>query len=127
MGQVVAVRPGDRVPVDGAVVAGASLVDQANLTGESRPVSKSALAQDEVFAGTVNCGGGYLEVECTKVSSDSTVAKMVALVEQAHMQSSPTEQRVKKVARWQQFGAANELVKRAIEKPREGWEVLTSR
>ncbi len=76
------------------------MIDQANLTGESRPVRKSAEAEDEVYAGTVNCGGGYLEVLCSKVSSDSTVAKMVALVEQAHLESSPTEQRVKKVAKY---------------------------
>ena len=100
VGQVVMVRPGDRMPIDGVVVSGASLVDQANLTGESRPVRKSVGGDVAVFAGTVNCGSGCLLVECSKLCEDSTVTKMVALVEQAHMQSSRTEQRVKLVARY---------------------------
>ena len=57
-------------------------IHQANLTGESKPVSKNAKRHDLVYAGTINCGGGYLEIVCHKVSRDSAVAKMVALVEQ---------------------------------------------
>ena len=98
VGDMVLVRPGDRVPVDGRVVAGSSGVNQANLTGEATPVVKSpGLA---VFSGTLNAGGGSLEVRCEQVSADSAAARMVALVEDAQLQTSRTEQRVKRVAAW---------------------------
>ncbi len=81
VGQIVTVRPGSRVPLDGVVAGGESAVDEAPVTGESEPVLKGVGAT--VFAGSVN-GDGGLEVEVTRVSSDSTVARIVHLVERAH-------------------------------------------
>ncbi len=87
-GDVVIVRPGERIPVDGEVVDGESPVDQSPVTGESLPVEKDAGA--EVFAGTVN-GEGALEVRVTKLAKDSTLARVVQMVEEAQTQKSPTQ------------------------------------
>ena len=87
-GDVVIVRPGDRVPVDGVVVRGESSVDESPLTGESLPVDKQP--GDQVFAGTVN-GAGTLEVEVTKRAKDTTLARVIQLVEEAQTQKSPTQ------------------------------------
>ncbi len=87
VGDLVAIRPGDRVPVDGRVRKGTSLVNESSLTGEARGVPKAPGAR--VFAGTVNADG-YLEVEATAESADSTVAKLADLIEQAQMQVSCT-------------------------------------
>ncbi|MCC6163917.1 MAG: cadmium-translocating P-type ATPase [Acidobacteria bacterium] len=80
-GQHVVVTPGGRLPLDGRVLEGESAVNQAPVTGESIPVPKSP--GDVVYAGTVN-GEGVLVVEVTRVSSDSTVARIVHQVERAH-------------------------------------------
>ena len=82
------VRPGERMPLDGVVLEGASAVDQAPITGESVPVDKSA--GDEVFAGTVN-GHGALVVRVTKSATDSTLARMVRLVTEAQAAKAPSE------------------------------------
>jgi Zn2+/Cd2+-exporting ATPase len=82
------VRPGERVPLDGVVLEGASSVDQALLTGESLPVDKGV--GDEVFAGTVN-GHGALVVRATKAATDSTLARMVRLVTEAQATKAPSE------------------------------------
>ena len=76
-GTIVSVRPGEKIPLDGRVVSGGSTVDESNLTGESRPVSKAA--GDGVSAGTVNSGGGFLSVRTTALSVDSSVARLIAL------------------------------------------------
>jgi Cd2+/Zn2+-exporting ATPase len=93
---VVIVRPGVRVPVDGAVLAGQSGVDQAPVTGESMPVDKNP--SDIVFAGSVN-GEGALEVKVTKLAKDSTLARVMKMVEEAQTQKSPTQQTVEKFER----------------------------
>ncbi|WP_146098977.1 heavy metal translocating P-type ATPase [Nocardia nova] len=80
VGDVILVRPGDRIAADGTVVAGASEVDQATITGEPMPVDKSP--GDEVFAGTSN-GTGVLRVRVGRRAEDSVVARIAALVEQA--------------------------------------------
>ncbi len=80
VGDVVLVRPGEKIPVDGVVVRGASAVDEAAVTGESVPAEKSAGA--DVFAGTLNTYGA-LEVRTTKLAAESTIAKIVQLVEEA--------------------------------------------
>ena len=98
IGDLVAVRPGDRVPVDGRVVSGASAVDESNLTGESRPIAKQV--GDQVLAGTINTGGGFLQVEAEALASDSAVAKLIHLVEQAQTQRSRTEKLVEVIAKW---------------------------
>lgn len=90
------VKPGERIPLDGMVVAGTSHVNQAPITGESIPVDKKA--GDMVFAGTVN-GNGALEVETTKAADDTTVAHIVRMVEEAQTRRSPSEQWVERFAR----------------------------
>lgn len=96
LNDVVIVRPGARFPVDGIVLTGQSTVNQAPVTGESIPVDKSV--GDTVFAGTVN-GEGALEVKVTKLSKDSTLARVMSMVEEAQMQKSPTQQTVEKFSR----------------------------
>jgi Cd2+/Zn2+-exporting ATPase len=86
---VVVVRPGDRIPVDGVVRLGASSVDQAAITGESVPLPKSL--GDEVFAGTINQEAA-LEVTVTHLAQDTTLARVMQLVAEAQSQQSPTQQ-----------------------------------
>ncbi|MBI5293274.1 MAG: cadmium-translocating P-type ATPase [Chloroflexi bacterium] len=93
---VVIVRPGVRAPVDGAVLAGQSGVDQSPVTGESLPVDKTA--GDQVFAGSVN-GEGALEVKVTRLAKDSTLSRVMKMVEEAQTQKSPTQQTVEKFER----------------------------
>ena len=88
VGQTVIVRPGDRLPVDGQITAGRSAVDQSPITGESVPVEKEV--GEGVFAGTIN-GDGALEVEVTKLSSDSTISRVLKMVEEAQSQKSPSQ------------------------------------
>ena len=87
-GDVVLVKPGERLPADGRVVEGSSAVDQATITGESVPVDKAV--GDEVFAATVN-GHGAIGVEVTRAASASTVARMIDLVTEARAQRSPSQ------------------------------------
>lgn len=89
LGDVVLVRPGERLPVDGMVVQGSSTVDQSPITGESVPVHKHK--GDEVFAGTIN-GGGALEIEMTKSAAESTLSKIIKLVAEAREDATPTQQ-----------------------------------
>ncbi|TEU08547.1 MAG: HAD family hydrolase, partial [Anaerolineales bacterium] len=81
--------PGQRIPVDGSGVEGQSTVDQSPITGESVPVEKSKGI--EVFAGTVN-GEGALDIEVTRLAQDTTLARVVKMVEEAQTQKSPTQQ-----------------------------------
>jgi Cd2+/Zn2+-exporting ATPase len=85
---VVIVHPGEKIPADAVVITGASAVDQAAITGESIPVEK--VAGDEIFAGTLN-GNGALEARVTKLSTESTLARIVKLVESAREQKSKLE------------------------------------
>ena len=86
---VVVVRPGDRIPVDGVVAGGQSSVNQAPVTGESVPVDKGE--GDEVFAGTVN-GEGALKVRTTRAVGDRTLDRVIRLVEDAQTSKAPTQQ-----------------------------------
>ncbi|MFV1985973.1 MAG: heavy metal translocating P-type ATPase [Gemmatimonadota bacterium] len=88
-GDVVLVRPAERVPVDGTVREGFSAVNQAPITGESVPVEKAP--GDEVFAGSVN-GDGSLEVVTTGTVGDRTLDRVIRLVEEAQTQKAPTQQ-----------------------------------
>ena len=96
VGSVFVVRPGERIPLDGEVVAGESHVDQAPITGESVPVPKRP--GDEVFAATVN-GSGALEVRSTREAGETTLARIIRLVEEAQARRSPSERWVDRFAR----------------------------
>ncbi len=87
-GDVVIVRPGESIPVDGLVSEGTSHLDESSLTGESMPVEKGPGAQ--VFAGTVNQSGG-LEITVSRKAEDSTLARMVKLVAEAQAEKSGTQ------------------------------------
>lgn len=90
------VKPGERIPLDGRVVAGVSHVNQAPITGESLPASKQP--DSEVFAGTIN-GDGALEIECTKTAGDTVLAHIIRLVEEAQSRRARAEQWVDRFAR----------------------------
>jgi Cd2+/Zn2+-exporting ATPase len=96
VGTVVVVRPGDKIPLDGRVEAGESHVNQAPVTGESLPVEKRA--GDEVFAGTIN-GRGSLDLRVTRLRGDSTLARIIDLVERAQAQRAPSQTFVERFAR----------------------------
>jgi Cd2+/Zn2+-exporting ATPase len=95
LGDVVVVRPGERIPVDAVVFAGESDVNQAPVTGESFPADKRA--GDEVFAGSIN-GLGALELTATRLASDSTIARIIHLVEEAQSQRAPIQRFVDRFA-----------------------------
>ncbi|MFZ0121272.1 MAG: heavy metal translocating P-type ATPase [Pseudonocardiaceae bacterium] len=88
VGDVILVRPGERIGADGEVLDGASDVDQATITGEALPVAKAV--GDEVFAGTSN-GGGVLRVRVSRPAQETVVARIVAMVEQASATKATTQ------------------------------------
>lgn len=90
------VPAGERIPLDGRVTEGASAVNQAPITGESVPVEKQPGA--EVFAGTIN-GDGTLTIRATKTVEDTTLARIIHMVEEAHAHRAPSEQWVERFAR----------------------------
>lgn len=95
VGDRVVVRPGEKIPMDGVVREGDSAINQAPITGESVPVDKSR--DDEVYAGTIN-EEGYLEVEVTSESGDTTLSRIVDLVEDAQSNKTEREQFVERFA-----------------------------
>ncbi len=95
IGDIILIKPGNRIPLDGRVIAGSSLVDQAPITGESLPVSKSE--GDEVYAGSLN-QQGVLEVKVDRPYQDSTIAKIIHLIEEAQSQRAPIQRFVEKFA-----------------------------
>jgi Cd2+/Zn2+-exporting ATPase len=96
VGSHIVVRPGDKIPLDGSVVAGQSEVNQAPITGESVPVAVQA--GTEVYAGTIN-GEGALEIQTTKAAQDTTLARIIRMVGSAQSRRAPSEQWVEKFAR----------------------------
>lgn len=96
VGDRIVVKPGERVPMDGLVVAGTSAVNQAPITGESQPVSKTAGAN--LFAGTIN-GAGTLEVEVTHLAADNTISRIIQMVEAAQEKRAPAQRFVDRFAR----------------------------
>ncbi|BDC49154.1 copper-translocating P-type ATPase [Bryobacterales bacterium F-183] len=95
-GSVVRVKPGERIPFDGKVAAGASGVNEALITGEATPVFKQS--GDRVLAGTINTDG-LLEIRTTTQSADTTLARIVRLVEESQQQRAPSEQFVERFSR----------------------------
>jgi Zn2+/Cd2+-exporting ATPase len=96
VGETIIVKPGERIPIDGRIAVGESEVNQAPITGESLPVDRRA--GDEVFAGTIN-GHGALEVHVTKLRRDTTMARIINLVEVAQAQRAPSQSFVERFAR----------------------------
>ncbi|WP_031405187.1 heavy metal translocating P-type ATPase [Geobacillus vulcani] len=88
LGEVMIVKPGAKIPLDGVVVSGASTVNEAAMTGESVPSEKTV--GDAVFAGTLN-GEGFLEVKVTKRADETMLAKMIDLVEEAQAERAPSQ------------------------------------
>ena len=97
LGDVVVVRPGTRIPIDGRILSGSSSINEAPVTGESLPVDKSI--EDKVYAGSLN-GEGALEVQVTRLAKDSTLARISQMVEQAQAGKSPTQLSADRFMRW---------------------------
>jgi Zn2+/Cd2+-exporting ATPase len=96
VGDIVVVKPGEKIPLDGRVAAGESHVNQAPVTGESLPAEKRI--DDEVFAGTIN-GRGALDVRVTRLRGDSTLARIIDMVERAQAARAPSQTFVERFAR----------------------------
>lgn len=97
IGSIIVVKPGERIPLDGVVVEGESLIDTAALTGESVP--RKASVNDEIYSGCVN-GSGTLKVRTTKEFDDSTVAKILELVENASSKKAKVENFITRFAKY---------------------------
>lgn len=97
VGAVIVVKPGERIPLDGTVISGESMIDTSALTGEAVP--RRAKAGDEVISGCVN-GSGLLRVEVTKEFDDSTVARILELVENASSKKAPVENFITRFSRY---------------------------
>lgn len=97
VGATVLMRPGEKIPLDGVVSKGVTTVNQAPITGESAPVSKAP--GEEVFAGAVNNEGAF-EFRVTKAAKDTTLARIIHLVQDAQSRRAPSEQWVEKFARY---------------------------
>lgn len=96
-GDIVLVRPGDRIPVDGEIVQGASAIDQSPITGESVPVAKQS--GDAVFAGSINLEAA-LDIKTTALARDNTLSRVLQLVQEAQSQQSPTQQFTQRFTSW---------------------------
>jgi Cd2+/Zn2+-exporting ATPase len=97
LADLVLVRPGKRIPVDGLIEAGSSSIDESPITGESLPVDKRE--KDKVFAGTIN-GQGALEIRVTRLARDTTLSRVMQMVEQAQAGKSPSQQTTERFMGW---------------------------
>jgi Zn2+/Cd2+-exporting ATPase len=97
VGDTIIIKPGEKIPLDGRVSGGESHVNQAPVTGESLPIDKGP--GDDVFAGTIN-GRGALEVIVTRPRRDTTLARIIHLVERAQAERAPSQAFVDRFARW---------------------------
>ncbi len=97
VGDILLIKPGERIPMDAQVLSGHSGVNQAPITGESAPVAKSA--GDAVYAGTLN-GEGLLTVRVTRLAHDNTISRIIQLVEEAQSQRAPTQRQIDRFAHY---------------------------
>jgi len=97
IGETVQVKSGQKVPLDGIVTSGSSAIDQAPITGESMPIEKQV--GDTVFAGTIN-GEGSLEIQTTKVAGDTTIARIIKMVEESQEKKAPVQRFVDVFAKY---------------------------
>lgn len=118
VGDIAVVRPADRIAVDGKIIQGRSSVDQSPITGESVPVEK--VVGEPVFAGSIN-GDGSLEVEVTKLASDTTMSRVIKMVEEAQGQKSPTQTFTDKFERILVPAVLLTVVAAAVVPPLLGW------
>lgn len=95
IGDIIIVKPGDIIPLDGEIIQGSSFVDEATITGEPMPKTKEI--KDQVYAGTQNMDG-YLEVKVTKIAQDSTISKIIELTSQAAKNKSQSQQFIERFA-----------------------------
>jgi Cu+-exporting ATPase len=96
-GEVVAIRPGERIPTDGIVIEGSSSIDESAVTGESIPVDKKK--EDEVIGATIN-KSGLLKVKATKVGQDTVLSQIITLVEEARTGKAQIQRLVDQVAKY---------------------------
>lgn len=96
IGTVIVVKPGEKIPLDGEVIQGSSTVNQSPITGESIPVDKEI--GDTVYAGTIN-ESGSLEVKVTKLATNTAIARIIHMVEEAQEKKAPTQDFVDRFAR----------------------------
>lgn len=123
VGDIILVRPGEKIAADGQISAGQSAVDQAAITGESIPVDKAT--GDPVFAGTLN-GAGALQVRVTKRAQDTTLAKIVQMVEEARSEKSPTQRFIEAFEEKYAWGIVGVTALLAIVPPLLGEDFTTS-
>ncbi|MCH7618616.1 MAG: cadmium-translocating P-type ATPase [Candidatus Marinimicrobia bacterium] len=97
VGDLILVRPGERIPLDGNLLESGGFVDQSPITGESMPVRKEV--EDTVYAGSIN-GDSALKIRVSRLHSDSTISRIVKLVEKARSNKAPTERFVDKFSRY---------------------------
>lgn len=95
IGDVIMVKPGERIPMDGRVQAGISAVNQAPITGESKLIDKDV--GSEIFAGSIN-GQGVLEIEVTRLAEDNTISRLIKMVEEAQEKRAPSQRFIDKFA-----------------------------
>lgn len=123
VGDVVLIQPGERIPVDGVIVAGSSAVDEAAITGESMPVEKGI--NDKVFAGTLNQQGA-LDVRATQQASDTMLAKIIQMVEEAQDSKAPTERFLERFEQYYATFIIVGVIVGVVVPPLLGWTDFTS-
>ncbi|NLM10758.1 MAG: cadmium-translocating P-type ATPase [Clostridiaceae bacterium] len=97
VGEIIVVKPGERIPLDGIVIEGSSSLDMSSLTGESIP--KSVYVENQVYSGSVNMEG-LLKIKVTKLFHESTAAKILDLVQNSATKKAPTEKFITRFAKW---------------------------